>query len=428
MTVPDADGLAAMVRPDAVHRDAYKNPAVFALEMERIFKGTWVFVGHESEVANPGDYRTLRIGNEPVIFVRDDGGVLRVLVNRCRHRAATVCQWEAGNARSFRCEYHGWTYRADGRLVGVTHPDRYDDDLRDTRGLVSVAKVDSYRGLVFASFNPQVPELVDHLGPAAVEYLDRWLDHAGGRPLVAMAQAHRLIIPSNWKLQVENGLDGYHGGFVHRSFFNLMQARTGKSVRYASGLPTAQAKAFRHGHAAVDPETTSRQPLVNRIAVLPHATELLESMRKRVGDDIYEGLLAALPGPGINIGIFPNLQLIGIHLRRIEPVSVDRAVVSVRPLLLADGPPEFNELRMRYHELFYGPAGFGQPDDIEMFDRVDDGLADDTDNWLLFSRGITQETEDGEVRTGNVSDETPQRAQYREWVRLMTAGASAADG
>ena len=70
-----------------------------------------------------------------------------------------------------------------------------------------------------------------------------------------------MIVGSNWKLQLENGLDGYHGGFTHRSFFSLMQRRTGSSVRYASGLPTAQTKAFRNGHAAVDPETTSKQPL-----------------------------------------------------------------------------------------------------------------------------------------------------------------------
>jgi hypothetical protein len=133
-------------------------------------------------------------------------------------------------------------------------------------------------------------------------------------------------------------------------------------------------------------------------------------------------LLDGLAGPGINIGIFPNLQLIGIHIRRIEPISVDRTVVTVRPLLLADGPPEFNELRLRYHELFYGPAGFGQPDDVEMFARVDAGLDDEVDEWVRLDRGMTQEEDQGGVRVGNVTDETPMRAQYREWLRLMTSG------
>jgi phenylpropionate dioxygenase-like ring-hydroxylating dioxygenase large terminal subunit len=413
--------ITKLVRPDAVHREIYKDPAVFTEEMDRIFGRTWVFVGHESEIPEPGDYRTISIGTQPVIFARDQSGQIRVLVNRCRHRGATVCQAAAGNATSFRCHYHGWTYRADGRLVGVPYPDRYDSDIRDASGLLCLPQVGSYRGLVFASFNEHVPPLLEHLGPLAVGYLDRWLDHCGGRPLIASKECHQLVVGSNWKLQVENGLDGYHGGFTHRSFFDLMQQRTGKSVRYASGLPTAQTKAFQHGNAAVDPETTSKQPLVNRIAALPGADEALAQLRSEVSDETeYQSLLEGLPGPGINLGIFPNLQLIGIHLRRIQPIAVDQTVVTVRPLLLRDGPPEFNELRLRYHELFYGPAGFGQPDDLEMFARVDEGLDAQADHWVRLDRGIGLEEKFGEMSVGNVTDETPMRAQYREWLRLMT--------
>lgn len=427
MTVVDTIG--GFVRPGAVHREIYKRPDIFELEMERIFKSTWIFVGHESEVREPGDYRTLRMGNEPVIFVRDQAGSARILVNRCRHRGATVCQLAAGNARSFRCHYHGWTYRCDGNLIGVPYPERYDEDVREHGGLLELPRVETYGGLVFASFNEAVPPLPDHLGQATCDYLDRWLDHCGGRPFVALGEAHQVEVASNWKMQVENGLDGYHGGFTHRSFFNLMQQRTGKSVRYASGLPNAQTKAFAHGNAAVDPETRSRQPLINRIAALPDAEQLLTDLRVEVGTATYDELLDGLPGPGVNIGIYPNLQLIGIHLRRIEPISVDRTVVTVRPLLLRDGPPQFNELRLRYHELFYGPAGFGQPDDLEMFARVHEGLDDDEDPWLRLDRGLTREEDDGAVRIGNVTDETPMRAQYREWTRLMaqTQSGAAAD-
>ncbi len=146
----------------------------------------------------------------------------------------------------------------------------------------------------------------------------------------------------NWKLQMENGIDGYHGRFTHRSFFGVLQERTGKDVRYASSIGTATAKAFRNGHTAIDPETPSQQPLRDRIASLPDAERLLGDLRSRVADAEYERLVAVLPGTGINVGIFPNLQLIGIHIRRIEPVSVERTIVSVRPLLVADAPAEFN--------------------------------------------------------------------------------------
>jgi phenylpropionate dioxygenase-like ring-hydroxylating dioxygenase large terminal subunit len=408
------------VRPGAVHRDIYKSSEIFDMEMDRIFKNTWVFVGHESEVTEPGDYRTLNIGREPVIYVRDENGSLAVLVNRCRHRGAAVCQMASGNARSFRCQYHGWTYRSDGRLLGVPRHDRYDEDLRDRLGLLALPRVESYRGLVFASFNESVPPLVDHLGPESLAYVDQWLDQCGGKPLFAAGESHQLQMDANWKFQMENGLDGYHGTFTHRSFFELMQHRTETNVRWSSSMPTAQAIALQHGNAVIDPRSQTRSPLVSRIVALPHADQLVSELRAEVGVG-FEELLSAVPGPGINVGIFPNLQLVHINFRRIEPISFNQTLVTVTPLLLENGPDSFNELRLRYHELFYGPAGFGQPDDIEMFARVDKGLEDTEDDWLLLDRGLSQEDGQGNVRIGNVSDETPQRGQYREWTRLMTA-------
>jgi nitrite reductase/ring-hydroxylating ferredoxin subunit len=421
-TVPQADP-AALVRADGVHRAVYRDPTIFAQEMERIFKATWVFLCHESQVSVPGDYLTLGVGREPVIVVRDEESRLRVLVNRCRHRAAAVCEWEMGNANTFRCQYHGWTYRNDGKLIAVPMPERFGEGVTERLDLLAAPRVESYRGLIFGSFNPLVPSLAEYLGPAARSYVDRFLDQCGDVDLVAHRDAHRIDMFGNWKLQMENGIDGYHGRFTHRSFFGVIQARTGKDVRFASSIGTATSKAFRNGHTAIDPETPSQQPLRDRIASLPDAERLLRDLRSGVGDAEYERLVAVLPGIGINVGIFPNLQLIGIHIRRIEPVSVDRTVVSVRPLLVAGAPAEFNQLRLRYHELFYGPAGFGQPDDFEMFRRVEHGLDDTEDGWLRFERGIDREGDDPENRVGHVSDETPQRGQYRAWRDLMTRGA-----
>jgi hypothetical protein len=265
--------------------------------------------------------------------------------------------------------------------------------------------------------------LTDYLGPGAIGYIDRFLDQCLGLPLVAHKQAHRIAMGANWKLQLENGMDGYHAGFTHRSFFDVMQRRLGTSVRYASGLPTATSRAFRNGHCAIDPETTSRKPLMSRVATLPEAAERLALLRAEVGDDKYEDFLGGLTGAGINVGIFPNLQLIGVHIRRIDPVSVNQTVVSVRPLLADGAPDQVNWLRLRYHELFYGPAGFGQPDDFEMFERVEAALGDTQDGWFRFERGLgaEQAVDEGDTTLGNVSDETPQRGQYKQWAALMTA-------
>ncbi|MDX6343204.1 MAG: hypothetical protein QOH87_3342, partial [Trebonia sp.] len=163
MTTTAGIDPGALVRDDGVRREIYRDAEVFALEMERIFKRTWVFMAHDSELAASGDYLTMRIGTEPVVLVRGEDDQVRVLVNRCMHRGAIVCERAAGNAKSFRCQYHGWTYRNDGQLVGVPYPERQAADVRERLGLVALPRVESYRGLIFASFNPGVPPLTDYL-------------------------------------------------------------------------------------------------------------------------------------------------------------------------------------------------------------------------------------------------------------------------
>src|SRR5882757_4130160 len=106
----DEGGFGALVRGGWVHRDAYTDPAIFTAEMERIFMGTWVYVGHDSEIPAPGDFKSTAVGTEPVILVRDEDGLPRVTINRCSHRGASVCPLARGNVKAFRCEYHGWTF------------------------------------------------------------------------------------------------------------------------------------------------------------------------------------------------------------------------------------------------------------------------------------------------------------------------------
>src|SRR5271154_322520 len=122
------EGLRAMIRPGAVHSALYVDPAIFELEIERIFHRSWVYIGHASEVPNAGDYRLRSIGRQPVMMVRGADGVVRVLMNRCRHRGAIVCETESGNEKIFRCWFHGWTYDTTGRLMSVSLPDGYDEN------------------------------------------------------------------------------------------------------------------------------------------------------------------------------------------------------------------------------------------------------------------------------------------------------------
>lgn len=421
-----------LYRDDRVHRSVYESPGLFDLEMRAIFRSTWVYVGHESEVAHRGDYRTTTIGGEPVILVRSDDDELQVLVNRCMHRAAQVCRWGAGTTSSFRCQYHGWTYKLDGRLSGIPYGDAYDERFnRDDHGLVRLPSVAAYRGLVFASFEAEVAPLETHLGDA-LEYVDLFLDQCLGHPLAVEHGSHRTAYDGNWKLQLENGVDGYHPNFTHRSFFEIVHEHTGGRGEYLSSRSAAVAKSLGNGHSVLDQRPALGDTYLSRIEMIPRSDDLVAELHAHLSEDETADVLRTVPGAGFNLAIFPNLQLIGVHIREITPIAPNRTDVTLRPLTAPDLPAAAAQLRLRYHEMFYGPAGFGQPDDLEMFDRVQRGLSASTAEWLPLQRGLSREEVEGVVRVGHVTDETPQRAAYQRWQQLLRGhlekeGAAGAD-
>src|SRR3954463_1125421 len=149
-----------------VDRSMFSDPEIFQVELERIFARCWNFVAHESQIPNPGDFWASLMGNDRVIVVRDRDMQPQVLINSCRHRGNAVCRADEGRATSFMCTYHGWTYDLKGALVGVPgFKDYYHEDLnREEWGLVAAPKVDSYLGFVFASLDPEAPDLYDYLG------------------------------------------------------------------------------------------------------------------------------------------------------------------------------------------------------------------------------------------------------------------------
>lgn len=374
------------VKEGAVHSSIYTDPEVFDIELQKIFEETWVYVGHESEVANPGDYKTTYIGKHPVILSHgSDDGKYYVMYNRCRHRAASVCQDECGNSNFFRCAYHGWTYKNDGNLVGMPYQDGYGDEFeKDKMGLNHVAKVDNYRGFIFASITEHVPSLEDHLGNAR-KYIDYIADlEPNGVELTA--GAHKYRYHANWKFQVENTIDPYHLGFVHKSFFDILKNRTGEGTNFAKVHKEEKVSDLGNGHSLYE-----------------------------LAGDLNIG---ALP---FNLIIFPNLSFVGSQVRVIRPISVDETEVFLYPMLLKDAAEEENALRLRVHEGFYGPAGFGSPDDFEIaFDRVREGLNAGNDEWLIISRGLNREVEEENgILSSNSSDEVSARAIYKQWKVLM---------
>jgi benzoate/toluate 1,2-dioxygenase subunit alpha len=409
---------SALVDDGLVHRDVYVSPRVFDAEMRRIFLGSWVYVGHESEIRQPGDYKATSIGTEPAILTRDADGRPQVLINRCSHRGAAVCPLPRGNASTFRCPYHGWTFGGDGALLGVPFSEADLD--RSKMGLPAASLVDSYRGFVFASFNPDVPPLRTHLHDV-LPYIDAFVEHARGYELQVSPDANEALYNGNWKMQLENNVDGYHLSFTHQSLFSVLQRRTGRRSRYIDGRAEgATTETFANGHAVMDLRPVATQAGRERLDVLPGAPPPGADLDAFFGIEGAEELYLASTGPAMNVSIFPNLNLGSINICEVHPLAVNRTRVVLRPLLLADAPDEMNRVRLRYHELGSGPAGFVQPDDLEMFERASDGLAAQSAEWVKMTRGKDRQGPGtGDRVTAGITDETPQRGQYRRWQELM---------
>ncbi|MGH7090474.1 MAG: aromatic ring-hydroxylating oxygenase subunit alpha, partial [Stellaceae bacterium] len=204
--------------PARVPSWVYTDPEIYAREQERIFGGrTWSYVALEAEIANPGDFITTSVGDRPVVIARGLDGRINVLANRCAHRGVAFCRSDHGNAHSFVCPYHQWTYDLAGRLQSVPFRHGYkgrggmDADFRLEDHPLQRLEVTVRNGVVFASFDSAVEPFEQYLGPKMLRYFDRVFD---GRPLALLGYM-RQRIPCNWKLMVENLKDPYHASVLH---------------------------------------------------------------------------------------------------------------------------------------------------------------------------------------------------------------------
>ena len=245
--VDGASRVAPLIKNDKVHGSLYTDPAIFAEELQKIWYRTWVFVGHESEVSQPGDYVRKRLGLQDVIMTRDRDGGIHLLLNRCAHRGNQVCDDAKGNSATFRCPLHGWTYRNTGELIGFPFFKGYGGRKLDL-AMGRVPRVESYEGFVFGSFAEDGPSLVEHLGAAAGE-IDRLvrLSPQGRVELTAGWLQHETN--ANWKLLAENETDGYHPQFVHGSIFGVTGSTIGPLYSDAS---TAVTRDLGNGHSEND--------------------------------------------------------------------------------------------------------------------------------------------------------------------------------
>lgn len=418
--------LTALVAPDRVHRSVYTDPAIFDAEMERVFRRTWLFIGHESQIPNPGDFLTMTLARQPVVFVRHRDGLPHVLFNRCGHRGALVCNEPAGNANAFRCCYHGWVFKTNGELQAVPLKDGYSDrfDLKDpSLGMVRLPRVASHRGFVFASFAADGPDLDTHLGPLKAR-LDEIVDRAPEREILVAGGVQKYRIRANWKEQIENLNDLYHPPFSHASTTDAegrqfsRQGDTGGVQLSASGDPISFWDET--GVWAADNGHSFCGRISHSAAEDPASIELVDGLARRDGAERARELLNPFWHNAI---IYPNVnvQSMSQHIRVINPIAVDLTEIRVYPILLKGAPEDYNRAVIRYLNITHAPASLIQTDDLEAFNRIQRGLATEGSDWVVLGRHYGSDVQEAPgLWRGLGTSELPMRNQYRAWLRYMT--------
>lgn len=410
--------MTALVQPHRVHRRLYTDPVLFELELTRVFAASWTYLAHESQLTSPGDYVTTTVGRRPVVVTRGVDGDVRALLNRCTHRGAVVVAGETGCAKRFTCPYHGWTFANDGRLVGLPFPANHPVDDRSELDLGGL-RVAEYRGFVFGTLHPDPPSLLDWLGPATGPF-DLLVDrHPGGR-LRVVPSPQRLEFAGNWKLSWDNAADGLHATFAHHSYNVLGRANDVDTVLERDPATTPMvARALGNGHMVVDQRPGIPQGPWATMRPMPFAEPLERELRARGATDVDLDLAT---GSMVNLSLFPNLLFVGNQLLVVEPIAVDRTRLSMFLVGAPGAEPEIDLLRLRVDEDF---VSFGTPDDLDMFERVQQGLSIPEMEWIDVSRGLDGAgmvdiaADDGTV-SGPITSEAPQRGYLAHYARLMS--------
>jgi phenylpropionate dioxygenase-like ring-hydroxylating dioxygenase large terminal subunit len=415
---------ADLVYGDRVAGRLYTDPEIFEEEMTKIFERTWVWVAHESELPKPGSFKMAHVGRQPVIVARNRKGAINTLLNRCRHRGASVCEKPQGEANGFTCPYHAWSYSLDGQLRGIPYPEGYEGVMDKSEMSLRKLRTESYGGMVFATFNDDIESLEDFLGDVKL-WIDRFMKQGGGYPVKVLGK-HQFKFNGNWKVQLENTTDGYHFPIVHRSWMASVDAETADMMSFMTN-EECTTHALGNGHSVMQmvPEHSDldvddgTEPLQARFDGL-----VAELKATGLDDAAVRKLVRAMHGTGFNLNLFPNVSMSGSFLRVLRPISASETLIEHIPLG-PDGPPEVvgpvNRERLRIHEHFQGPFGFGTPDDAEGWDRVQRGAQAAPEMPIMVNRGLGREKPSPEGwPTSHVTDETGMRVAYAMWKEMMS--------
>ncbi len=431
------EDLSALVQPARVHRSLYSDPAIFETEMQRIFSVAWIYLGHESQIKNAGDYFCTEIARKPVIVVRGQDGAIKVIHNQCAHRGAMVVASDKGTTDEFQCCYHGWTYHLDGRLKAIPLQHGYPDDFNAKNprtAMVAVPRVQSYRGFIFASLAREGASLEDFLGHMMTS-LDDLVDRAPDGEIEVAGGVFKHAYDGNWKLYLENLCDAAHPWFTHRSSIDAAQQQrddvysdgTGEiAIRQMrqNGAPYSFWESqvgiwtYRNGHSYLG-DYHDDAKLVAAMQD-PVFRDYIDALEKRKGRDETRRILEVRRW---NSNVYPNLSFMSQfqQLRVIHPIAVDRTIVHTYCFRLRGAPEQMFRNTISFANIVNGTGSLVLTDDLEIYNRIGIGLASEGADWLEIGRGYAsdQPIEHGGRKGKNSTSEVYIRNMFDAWRGYM---------
>ncbi|MEX5576597.1 aromatic ring-hydroxylating dioxygenase subunit alpha [Pseudophaeobacter sp. A-200-2] len=428
---------ASLVQPHQVHRDVYINEDIFKLEMKHVFANSWVFVGHESQTPVKGDYFATQIGDQPVIQVRHKADDIHVLYNRCPHKGTKIVIDRQGNTgKFFRCPYHAWSFKTDGCLLAIPLKKGYEgtglEETESGKGMKAVGAVKNYRGFIFARLAEEGISFEEFFGDS-LSSLDNMMDRSPEGRLEVVGPPLRYLHHCNWKMLVENQTDTCHPMVAHES-------SAGTAVKLYEELDL--------------PEGTPKPPAMEIIAPFMSPYEFFEGMGIRtwpnghghtgVSHSIHSDY-SAIPGyfealtesygeerakailddNRHNTVYFPNIMIKGPiqQLRVFIPLAADKTIVESYIYRLVGAPDALTARTAMYNRMINAPTSIVGHDDLEMYERAQEGLHADGMEWVNVQRLLEEDEDFSEEAVHNGTTERQMRNQFNAWAKFMTYDA-----
>ncbi len=432
--IPNVDDLLIedKARGDyRLHRSAFTDEALFELEMKHIFEGNWIYLAHESQLPNPNDYLTTTVGRQPVVIARNRQGELNAFINACTHRGAMLCRFKRGNKATYTCPFHGWTFNNSGKLLKVKDPEGagYPDcfNKEGSHDLKKLPRFESYRGFLFGSLTEDVKPLTEFLGEAA-RIIDMIVDQSDDG-LEVLRGSSTYTFDGNWKLQAENGADGYHVSAVHWNYAATTSQRKQRNVGDAIRAMDAGSwgkqgggfYAFDHGHILLWTKWSNPEDRPN----FARRDDYVSKCGEATADWMVRH--------SRNLCLYPNVYLMdqfGSQIRLLRPISVDKTEVTIYCIAPKGEPAEARAHRIRQYEDFFNVSGMATPDDLEEFRSCQRGFNATALPWNDMSRGAAHwiDGPDDAARAIGLKprmsgvkteDEGLYTVQHRYWMEVM---------